>query len=80
MSCSAVTGEGKRHIAEKPTAVMEWVLGVVPKGALILDPFMGSGTTLEVAKRLGHRAVGIECNEDYCQVAVNRLKQGYLFS
>jgi site-specific DNA-methyltransferase (adenine-specific) len=57
------------HIAQKPADVMRWVLQVVPPGALILDPFMGSGSTLRAAKDCGFRAIGIDVDERYCEIA-----------
>jgi DNA modification methylase len=68
---------------EHPTAKpIEWMKRLVVVGSLkddvILDPFMGSGTTLVAAKQLGRKAIGIEIEETYCQIAVKRLGQGVL--
>jgi len=43
--------------------------------AVVLDPFLGSGTTLEVAARLGRHGVGIELSEEYCKLSVERLEK-----
>lgn len=67
------------HPTAKPIGLIrEWVEKFTDPGDLILDPFMGSGTTLRAAADLGRRAIGIEINEDYCRIAVERLRQGVL--
>ena len=66
------------HIAQKPLKVMQWVTRIAQPDSLVLDPFMGSGTTLVAARNLGHRCIGIEVDERYCEIAANRLAQGVL--
>jgi len=67
--------DGKCHPAQKPYQLFIWCLEKLGKSSdLILDPFMGSGTTLVAAKMLGRKAVGIEINERYCEIAAQRLK------
>ncbi len=64
------------HPTQKPVAVMSWAISKCPGVvASVLDPFMGSGTTLVAAQQLGLRAVGIEREEQWCEVAAMRLSQ-----
>ena len=69
---------GREHPTQKPIALMRWCLGFFPDATTILDPFMGSGTTLRAAKDLGRKAIGIEIEERYCEIAVKRLAQEVL--
>lgn len=67
----------KAHPTEKPIGLMRWCLEL-GGGESVVDPFMGSGTTLRAAKDLGRTAIGIEKEERYCEIAVARLAQGVL--
>jgi 16S rRNA G966 N2-methylase RsmD len=68
---------GRVHPNEKPELLLSYLLRK-HSAWMILDPFMGSGTTLVAAKRLGRRAIGIEIEEEYCAIAVQRLAQEVL--
>lgn len=63
----------RHHPTEKPVSLMIDLLHKCPKGWLIIDPFMGSGTTLVAASELGRRAIGIDVREDYCATAAKRV-------
>lgn len=69
------SGERNFHPTQKPLALMRWCLGLLPKAQTILDPYLGSGTTLVAAKHLGKRGIGIEIEEKYCDISVQRLAQ-----
>lgn len=73
------TSDKSEHPCPKPQRVISWLVARVSRpGECIADPFMGSGTTLRAAKDLGLRAVGIEIEERYCEIAARRLDQEVL--
>jgi hypothetical protein len=66
----------RRHPNEKPLSLMEKLVQLCSDpGEVILDPYAGSGTTLEAAKKLGRRAIGIEIEEKWCKIAAERCAQ-----
>ena len=64
----------KVHPAQWPAQLPRHILGRTP-GSVVLDPFMGSGSVLEAAKRLNRYSIGIEIEERYCEIAANRCRQ-----
>ena len=69
--------------AVKPLALMEWLVTLVtPPGGVVLDPFAGSGTTLQAARDKGFRSIGVEADVDHCELIVARLSKddGGLFA
>lgn len=73
----AIQGD-KLHPFQKPVSLMRWCLSLVPDARLILDPFMGSGTTLVAAKEENRKAIGIDIEECNCEIAATRLRQEVL--
>lgn len=71
-------GVKRVHPTQKPIELMRWCLSFAPDAKTILDPFMGSGTTLRACKDLGKQCIGIEREEKYCETASNRLAQEVL--
>ncbi len=67
------------HTTQKPLSLMGELVGLfTDEGQTILDPFAGSGTTLVAAKQAGRKAIGVELEERYCEIAAKRLSQGVL--
>jgi site-specific DNA-methyltransferase (adenine-specific) len=71
----SVLGYDKQHPTQKPVALMEWCLGFLPDAKTILDPFMGSGTTLVACQRMGRHGTGIELDPDYFDIACRRVDE-----
>lgn len=76
--CDRVSPAKLSHPTEKPTNLLAQLISVNVGGS-VFDPFMGCGSTLVAAKRLGRKAIGIESDRGYCEIAVDRLSQSELF-
>lgn len=72
---SSVPTADREHLTEKPIAVMDTVVRIVPSGGTILDPFSGSGTTGVAAMNHGCRFIGMEMSEEYASVTRRRLDE-----
>lgn len=70
-------GQRRPHPTTKPTALMRWCLARanLKPGAMVVDPYMGSGPIAQACKEMGYRYIGIELVEDYVNTAINRLRQ-----
>jgi site-specific DNA-methyltransferase (adenine-specific)/modification methylase len=66
---------GGEHPNEKPIGLIKYIVETVPKNGIVLDPFMGSGTTGVACVELGRRFIGIEINEKYFEIACKRIEK-----
>ena len=72
-------GERTSHPTQKPKDIINYLIEASSnQGNLILDPFLGSGTTCYCAKKLNRKSIGIEIEEKYCEIAANRCRQSVL--
>jgi hypothetical protein len=78
-SQSGVVATNGGHPHTKPNEVMEELILLTPTASAVGDPFTGSGSTLVAARNQGRRAIGVEIDERYCEIAARRLAQDTLF-
>jgi len=72
-------GEGNTHPTVKPLALLQYLIKLgLPPGGVVLDPFVGSGSTLVAAQKMGCKAIGIELGKENCDIGVERLKREVL--
>lgn len=80
IQCQIDRGYKRVHPTQKPVSLIEYLLkNSTNKKSLVLDPFLGSGTTTVACKHLGIRCIGIEIEEKYCELAAKRVSQEMVF-
>lgn len=77
MKAGSERSHRRQHPTQKPTDLLRRLISMCPPGT-VADPFMGSGSTLRAAKDLGRKAIGVEVEERYCEIAARRLSQEVL--
>lgn len=75
LRCRRLGAAQMQHPTQKALEIMERLVAACPDVWTILDPFMGSGTTLVAARDLGRKCIGVEIEERYCEIAAKRLAQ-----
>lgn len=76
LQCDRVSGSKSVHATQKPTLLLkELIANSSDEGAIVLDPFLGSGSTAVAAVEVGRHYVGYELSEDYCEIAHHRIAQ-----
>lgn len=77
-ACGAPSHEKAGHPTQKPVNLMKWCINFLPRNDRpILDPFMGSGTTLVACAKMGRKGIGIELDPDYFDIACRRVEEAY---
>ena len=74
LNYNAISPPPSGHVAEKPVALMVYLVKKIP-ATLVVDPFIGSGTTAIACERLKRKWIGIEIEEKYCEIAAKRIEQ-----
>lgn len=78
--CPSVPSQKRTHMSEKPQALLSALMSILPTDTLVLDPFMGGGSTLVAAREMGHRVVGFELEPLFVEAADKRLRIVPLFT
>jgi site-specific DNA-methyltransferase (adenine-specific) len=71
----AVSQAKRQHISSKPLPLLVDLMGIVPPGGTVLDPFLGGGTTAKAAQKTGRKCIGVELSAEYVKIAAAYLQE-----